>query len=237
MANNADSRYSPFVIAAFVWTFALVGIGIGIAEWRFRLSYEVPAVVKQGDKGFRYHLSRRKCINSEGVEGYSENHFGPCGLVRDLKLRRAKVENHIMIAGTLVNSDLKNVIFDWVTAHGMRWNDIGFQEGKIWDSEFPLAEFRGVKFVNIDFRGVSFSDAKFIDCQFINSRLLDTSFRGAVFIGSAFIGTTCSSCDFSAAKFEESTIDLPFENAIFNLKTVLPFPVEQIDRFGFKFRE
>jgi uncharacterized protein YjbI with pentapeptide repeats len=142
-----------------------------------------------------------------------------------------------MIAGTIANSDLKDVVFDWVTGHGMQWLTISFQDGKIWDSEFPFAEFRGVKFENVDFRGVNFSGAKFTDCEFKDSRLLDSNFRGAVFLRTVFVGSVCKSCDFSAAKFDSSLIDRPFEKALFNLETVLPFPIEQVGRFGFEFRD
>ena len=236
MALISGRKPSPFQIAVAAWTFVLLIFGFWIADWRYRFSYEVPAVTRQGDKGFRFNLATRACVNSAGIQGVSENHLGACGIINDLNLKRAKIENQIMIAGTITNSELKDVIFDWVTAHGMRWLTISFQDGKIWDSEFPLAEFRGVKFENVDFRGISFAGAKFIDCEFKNSRLLDSNFRGAVFLRTAFVGSVCQYCDFSGAKFDSSQIDRPFEKAIFNLETVLPFPVEQVDRFGFEFR-
>lgn len=237
MPPKSGRKLNPFVVAVIAWTFVLVIFGLWIADWSYRFSYEVPAQRRQGDKGFRFNLASGACVDSTGVKGVSENHLGPCGVANGLKLKRAKIENHNMIAGTIRDSEFNGVVFDWVTAHGMRWFKISFQGGKIWDSELLFAEFSGVKFENVDFRGVSFNGAKFIDCEFKNSRLLDTTFRGATFLRTNFVGSFCELCDFSSAQFDSSNIDSPFERAFFNLQTVLPFPIEQADRFGFEFRD
>lgn len=230
-------KINPWAIATAGWTFVLLLAALWLADWRYRYSYEVPTVTSQGDKGFRFDLSKRLCIDQNGAPGVSQNHLGPCGVVKDLALRRAKVENHVLIAGTVASSTFTNVIFDWVSGHGSRWSEIKLTGGKFWDSEFPFAEFRGVKFQGTDLRGVSFNGAKFIDCEFKDVEILDSSFRNATLVRTVFLNSVCSSCDFSGAKFEESSIDRPFEKAVFNLETVLPFPIEQVERYGFEFRD
>lgn len=230
-------KFNPWTIAAAGWTLVLLLAALWLADWRYRYSYEVPTVTSQGDRGFRFDFNKRLCVDQMGNAGVSQNHFGPCGVIKDLVLKRAKVENHVLIAGTVASSSFTNVIFDWVTGHGSRWSDTKMTGGKLWDSEFPFAEFRGVKFENVDLRGVSFNGAKFFDCEFKDVKILDSSFRNATLVRTAFLNSVCSSCDFSGAKFEASLIDRPFEKAIFNLETVLPFPVEQVERFGFEFRD
>lgn len=237
MEMNLAKNRNPYVIALVAWTIVLLAVGVFLFEWRYRLSYDVPNVVRYGDKGFRFNLNKRKCVDQDGVAGISRNFLGPCGVAEGISLKRSKIENRILIAGTITSSNMTDVLFEWVKAHGMRWSDIEFHSGKIVDSEFPLAEFHGVKFENVDFRGVNFNGAKFFDCQFKNSRFRDANFRGANIVRSVFIGSDCAGCDFTFAKFEDSSIQGRFESAYFNFQTVLPFPINQISRYGFEYRD
>lgn len=237
MSLNDRNTLNPYKVGAVAWTLALIVVGAALVDWRYRFSYEVPTAARAGDLGFRFDFSKRSCLNTNSEAGTSPGFLGACGVAKDLDIHRGKFIETILIAGQFGNSTFSNSIFDWVKAHASRWANVKFLGNLIWDSEFPMAEFVGVQFVDSDLRGPIFSGAKFIDCEFRNSKILDASFRGTTFLRTKFVNTTCSNCDFSSAKFQESSIDRPFEKTIFNMETVLPFPIEQVGKYGFEFRD
>lgn len=207
------------------------------AEWRFKLSYSNPVAALEGDRGFRLRIEERLCRNLNEEEGRSEGFFGECGDLRKATLRRIKLRSHIAIASSVRETTFEDSFIEWLEAQVSRWDQVRFVSSKLWDSEFQSAVLEGVIFDSADLRGVSFREAKLSNVTFRNTQMADVSFRGARLSGVKFENTTCRLCDFSDAKMGDTKLDIPFQRALFSLKTELSFPYEQVGKYGFELRD
>lgn len=203
-------------------------------EWRYKLTYSVPSYITDNDLGFRFRLDVRRCRNVADIEGRSPSYFGQCGLLERASMKRVKIESHDAIASLNKSVMIEDSFVSWLSAQLSRWEDAQFHSGQLWDSDFNRAKFSSVIFENMDIRGLSFRDASFEKVTFRNTSLLDVSFRGAKLNHVIFENSECRNCDFRDAKMGTAKLDKPFVKAVYSLATELPFPYEQVGKYGFE---
>lgn len=230
-------KLSPTYVLLGILAAILIGTLLAAAEWRYKFSYSIPVQLSERDLGFRFRTNERQCRDAAEQDGRSVGFFGECGVVEHLEMRRVKIESHNAIAS--VNKDLtfQRAFISWLSAQFSSWKDVQFLSAKLWDSDFHLTTMENIVFEDVDLRGISFRQAKLVNVTFRNSTMLDMSFRGALLRGVKFEGTACINCDFSDTDMKDSKLDKPFKGAVFSIGTQLPFPYEQVGKFGFELRD
>jgi hypothetical protein len=226
------------LVAAVIFALILFVSLLAAIEWRYHVTYSVPSALLSNDMGFRLRWDVLRCENAKGQEGRSDSYLGQCGRYENGELRRTKFRNHDGIAAEIKDVRFKSLSAEWLSAQHSRWENVELNSGTIWNSDFSNALFTNVIFDDIDFRGLSFDGAHFKNVTFRGSDLMNSSFRGAVLEKVTFENSTCSRwCDFRSAKMRDTKILEPFNKALFNLETELPFPYEEVGIRGFQYSE
>ncbi len=228
---------SPQFVLSITLLAVLLATLIFTIEWRYKVSYSVPSELTTNDKGFRFRMDNRTCRNSKDVPGYSRGFLGECGVLEGAQLRRFKIQSKGMISGVVREASLATPFIEWLSAQMSRWENVKIISGSLWDSEFQRSSLENVVFEGVDLRGVSFRDASLTNVTFRDCKMLDMSFRRAQLKNVKFERTSCRFCDFVGTKMGSATLDTPFESAGFSFETELPFPYEQVGKYGFVLRD
>ena len=225
-----------FVFTAVILTLVLVGTLLGLADWRYKLSFQTPET-SEFDRGFRWNRDERRCENAKREGGDSPGFLGPCGRISDQVYRRVKLFNHSAVAFTAEGFRFDRFYFEWFDGFGSRWWRGEFSRGEFFEVDMPYAQFKNVVFDGVQISGARFYGATFEDCVFRNVELVDATFRDAKFLRTRFENTDCDLCDFGGAEFLESEIQGSMTRAYYNENSALPFPIEDAGLRGFQYRK
>lgn len=225
-----------FVLSAVLLLLSLGALGAAL-DLRYKLSFVTPVEATKGDLGFRFRQEEGRCRNSLEEEGRSDGFWGECGRLHGAQMTRVKLREHNAIASLNEETVIKDLFIEWLSAQVSRWKNVRLADGKLWDSELQYSTWENVVFEDMDLRGVSFREAKLENVTFRNTRMMDMSFRGSRLKGVKFENTICQFCDFTGADMGDVKMDLPFHRASFSLTTRLPFPYEQVGKYGFELRD
>lgn len=234
---NLKRIWNPTNVLSALLLAIMLGALIFALDWRYKFSYSAPPETTVGDLGFRYRQDQRACRNSLDEEGRSKDFLGECGRLEGRHMRRVQLRTYNIIASLNQDLVIEGSFIEWLSAQVSRWENVHMLSTKLWDSEFQHSVLENVVFDAVDLRGVSFREAKLVNVTFRNAKMMDMSFRGARLQGVKFENTTCQICDFSGADMGDTQMDLPFQKASFSLGTRLPFPYEQVGKYGFELRD
>jgi uncharacterized protein YjbI with pentapeptide repeats len=185
---------------------------------------------KSEDRGFRFDEKLRQCLNADGKEGLNPGYLGECGDLSDRNFSGKKLKNLNLKGADLFAADFQKAKLTMVNLRGanasaLKGLRLQFLEGTSAEetifegADLTQAESLG----HISFRAANFNSATMTGVKFKNANLSES-----VLTGADLLGADLGQADLSNADLRE---------ALFNAKTLLPFPFDEAIKRGMIFKK